>query len=122
MGDTSAARIFIAPYDKKSVTSEDGKINSNNASYVYLIDNSVNSGKLGFDFPVAMEKPWILPGTAKQINVLFGDGHVESVQIDNVAKLSCQEALKKIIEQKRVSSHALVGLSLKKAAEADRAR
>ena len=118
------SRVLIAPFDKISKPAANDKIQPQNTSYAYIMDKSVGMASLQSpgQMPVAFEKPWIMPDMAKGVNVLYADGHVEFVQIDNVNKMSCQSVVSYLLQRNNRRPEAADQKLLQNAAKIDRQR
>lgn len=93
-GHLTDHQVYVAPWDRDSAGSGDDRLTSRNTSYIYIYVDSQWSGNI----PVAFEKPWRLPKGIDSINVLYGDGHVGTVNIPDVRNKSCREVLEILLE------------------------
>ena len=63
----------------------------------------VRFGYHSSNFPILIEKPWLLPKGLKQINVLFGDGSVRTQYIDTLNNnMSCRQVVSIICDKNNV--------------------
>ncbi|MBE6375355.1 MAG: hypothetical protein E7050_02715 [Lentisphaerae bacterium] len=100
-GHLTDAKVYIAPFDRKSTLAKD-VMTPANTSYIYIYVSPQYSSTA----PVCFEKPWILPERSDKINVLFADGHVSTVTIPGVYKMSCREVLEHLLKNSGISSDA----------------
>ena len=108
---TVEPELFVAPYDTQSTpAAATAVIFPDNSSYAYLVPplssypDSDSGGNfiISYETPVAMEKPWLLPEYADSVNILFADGHVETIPMKNVSKMNCEEIIVQILKTRDV--------------------
>lgn len=97
-GHLTDAKVYIAPFDRKSTLAKD-VMTPANTSYIYIYV----SPQYSLTAPVCFEKPWILPKGSDKINVLFADGHVSAETIPGVYKMSCREVLEHLLKNSGIS-------------------
>ena len=86
---TPTSNILICQSDKTAKPLVKGDLTEANTSYCFL-GGGINPDTLKnpSDFPVIVEKPYIVHGKKRQLSVAFADGHCELRQIRDTSSIS----------------------------------
>ena len=114
-------RIFVAAFDKKSKPASGNDIKPGNTSFAY-VGNLGRINALGNPaaVPLAFEKPWLLPASQRSVAVLFADGHVERIQLQNKSAKNCRSVIQLL--KNKIGNKNIVAKLTRNAAREDAAR
>ena len=114
-------RIFVAAFDKKSKPASGNEIKPANTSFAYVGNlGRINALRNAAAVPLAFEKPWLLPASQRSVAVLFADGHVERIQLQNKSAKNCRSVIQLL--KNKIGNKNIVAKLTRNAAREDAAR